>query len=64
MTTKGPQEMTVRARHGVLADLASRRTHFVPDSSSAEWYGLSANGSRAQTHVDHIMDRQVDFAAC
>jgi len=26
MTTKGPQEMTVRARHGVVADLASRRT--------------------------------------
>jgi hypothetical protein len=23
---KGPQEMTVRARHGVVADLASRRT--------------------------------------
>src|SRR6202040_1408712 len=29
MTTKGPQEMTVRARHGVVADLASRRHPFL-----------------------------------
>ena len=26
MTTKSPQEITVRVRHGVLADLALRRT--------------------------------------
>ena len=31
MTTKGPQEMTVRARHGVVADLSvEANTHFVP----------------------------------
>ena len=62
MMTKGPQEMTVRARLGVVADLASSRTHFVPDSSSAGWYGLSANGRtpKPTSSIGRSILRRVD----
>jgi hypothetical protein len=37
-------------------------THFVPDSSSAGWCGLTAIGSLARTYVSHMIDMHVDFA--
>jgi hypothetical protein len=64
MTIKGPQEMTVRARHGLLADLASRRHPVSCAGPRAGLCGLSGSGSRAQTHVGHKIDVHVDFATC
>src|ERR1700694_3661992 len=38
------------------------KIHRVPGPSIAGLCGLPGNGSRAQTHVGHIIDTQVDFA--
>jgi len=60
----GPQEMTVRARlGGVVADLASRRTHFVPGFGAGLW-GSPGHSSHAQTRVGHKIDVHVDFTTC